>query len=551
MTGRLIATRARTAFSPGATARHPIPVARRLFLILALAVSFEVAGPAVSLGQVTPVRETDALAHPAVSLHPENLRYFLFRGRPLVLVAATEHYGSVINRPFDFERYLADAADKQQTMTRTFLLFREQQTARNPSSPCKPESPDFITPWPRTGPGNAIDGEARFDLDQWNPEYFQRLHRFLSRASERGIVVELTLFSNTYGDSVWALNPLRSSNNLQGVGKIPWFEYTTLHNEPLVQRQLAYVKKIVEETSRYDNVYYEICNEPGGDADPRATATDVDAWQERITRLVRDELARVGRPHLVFGSQAFHYKPTFRQPLDQSFVGKTFDAVNVHPLPGIVLGGKEYMLGHFMSKELVLEDFRDFCRATQAFRKPCVPDEDNTASMYRDPLGWTIHRKRAWIALFSQCHYDYIDFSITVGSETGTRQSNRQIRMWMKHLSDFMQTIDFIHANPAADWITQKPQHLIDAALALPGGGFVAYLADDREVGDPNSRKPISGTLTVRIPPGSYQARFYSPTTGVFSPAVVIKGGDAPVSINLAPFEHDLVIEVTPPKAAE
>ena len=125
----------------------------------------------------------------------------------------------------------------------------------------------------------AIDGEPRYDIDQWNPEYFRRLHRFLSRASELGIVVELTLFSNTYGDGVWALNPLRAENNLQGVGKIPWYQYTTLHNTSLLGRQLAYATKIVEETSRYDNVYYEICNEPGGNANPAATTADVDAWQ--------------------------------------------------------------------------------------------------------------------------------------------------------------------------------------------------------------------------------------------------------------------------------
>jgi hypothetical protein len=481
----------------------------------------------------------------AVSLHPDNPRYFLFRGRPLALIAATEHYGSVINRPFDFDRYLADAADKHQTMTRTFLLFREQQSARNPSSPCKPESPDFVTPWPRTGPGNAIDGEPRYDLNQWNPEYFQRLHRFLSRASELGIVVELTLFSNTYGDGVWALNPLRAENNLQGVGKIPWHEYTTLHNEPLVERQMAYARKILEETSRYDNVYYEICNEPGGNADPHASVADVDAWQERVATLVREELGRLGRPHLIFGSQAFSYQPTFRQELDASFTQKTVDAVNVHPLPGMVLAGKESMLGNFMSKQLVLKRFRDFCRATQAFPKPCVPDEDNAASMYRDPIGWTIHRRRAWTALFSQCHYDYIDFSITVGSETGTRQSNRMLRTWMKHLSDFMQTIDFVHAHAAPEWITQEPPHVIDAALSLPDGGFVAYLADDREVTDPNSGQPISGCVSVRIPPGHYQARFYSPTTGAQSPAIEIKGSDTPVSIDLAPFEHDVVLRVS------
>jgi hypothetical protein len=92
-----------------------------------------------------------------VNLHPENPKYFLFRGKPLVLLTASEHYGSVINRPFDFETYLDDAAKHKMTMTRTFLLFREQQSARNPSSPCKPESPDYIAPFPE--PGQAMDGE--------------------------------------------------------------------------------------------------------------------------------------------------------------------------------------------------------------------------------------------------------------------------------------------------------------------------------------------------------------------------------------------------------
>jgi Family of unknown function (DUF6298)/Cellulase (glycosyl hydrolase family 5) len=490
------------------------------------------------------VVETSPAPADAVSLHPENSRYFLFRNRPLALVAATEHYGSIINRAFDFERYLADAADKHQTMTRTFLLFREQQSARNPCSPCKPESPEFVTPWPRTGPGNAIDGEPKYDLNQWNPEYFDRLHRFLSRASELGIVVELTLFSNTYGDGVWALNPLRSENNLQHVGKIPWYEYNTLHNESLLDRQLVYATKIIQETSRYDNVYYEICNEPGGNADPHVTTADVDAWQERIAAVVRQELARLGRKHLVFGSQAFSYSPSFRQELDQSFSGKLVDAVTIHPLPGMVLAGREYMLGHFMSKELALKDFREFCRAAQAFGKPCVPDEDNAASMYRDTVGWTIHRKRAWTALFSGAHYDYIDFSITAGSETGTPGSSRQIRTWMKHLCDFMQTIDFVHARTVPDWIANKPAHVVDSTLAFPNGDYVAYLADDREVTDPAYGQAISGKLSLRLPAGHYQVSFYSPTSGLDSPAVLVDGDEKSVDLPLAPFEHDLVIRM-------
>lgn len=98
-------------------------------------------------------------AQDPVKIDPQNPKYLLFRRKPLVLISASEHYGSVINRPFDFERYLDDATAHKMTMTRTFLLFRELQSARNPSSPAKPESPDYISPYVRSGPGKAMDGE--------------------------------------------------------------------------------------------------------------------------------------------------------------------------------------------------------------------------------------------------------------------------------------------------------------------------------------------------------------------------------------------------------
>ena len=164
------------------------------------------------------VASTVVYAQDAVKIAPDNPKYLWFRGKPLVLISASEHYGSVINRPFDYEKYLANAAEHKMTMTRTFLLYRELQSARNPSSPCKPDSPDYISPFVRSGPGKAMDGEPIYDLDQWNPEYFDRLHHFLDAASKYGIVVELTVFSNTYANDVWALNPLRAENNKQHVG---------------------------------------------------------------------------------------------------------------------------------------------------------------------------------------------------------------------------------------------------------------------------------------------------------------------------------------------
>lgn len=498
---------------------------------------------AVKNREQEPATPADLASRP-LAIHPDNPKYFIFRGKPRVLIAATEHYGSVINRRFDFTRYLAEAADKKQTLTRTFLLFRELQSARNPYSPLKAESPDFVMPYPRKGPGRAMDGELKYDLDRWNDEYFERLHRFLSTASDLGIVAELTVLSNTYGNDVWALNPLRDKNNIQGIGKVEWPEYNSLHEAELVERQIAYTRKIVQETSGYDNVYYEICNEPGGGVLNHVTPEEVDSWQEKIAATIREELRKLNRQHLVFGQNAFSYTPKFSQGFDASFSGAMLDAVNVHPLPNLIYHGHTYQLGNFMSKELQLKDFRDFFLATCSERKPNISDEDNAASMYRDVAGWTIHRKRAWMAVICGGHYDYIDFSIQVGSEAGTEESRRNIRTWMKYLTEFIHSFDFIHAKPAPKWVATTASALVTAALANPGADYIAYLADRRELADATAGQPIAGSLAFDVPAGTYRACFYSPTTGVYSPGVRVKGGGH-LTLEIPPFEQDIVLRVT------
>jgi len=488
-------------------------------------------------------RDLPASSDRPITLHPENPKYFLFRGKPLVLIAASEHYGSVVNRRFDFLKYLEEAADKKQTVTRTFLLYRELQAPRNPYSPVKPDSPDFITPWPRTGPGKAMDGELIYDLDQWNPEYFDRLHAFISAASKLGIVIELTVFSNTYADNIWALNPLCADNNKQKIGKVSWQEYISLRNPELFARQEAYARKIIDETSQYDNVYYEICNEPGGGLPGHVTAAEVDAWQQKMAAILRQELARRNRHHLFLGQGAFTYAPHFMQSFDGSFSESMLDAVNIHPLPNLTYNSRTYQLGNFMSKELQLEEFRNFFLALASTQKPCISDEDNCASMYLDNVGWTIDRKRAWMAVICGAHYNYIDFSIIVGSEAGTRDSRKKIRTWMKHLSEFIHTVDFIHAHPAPDWIESKPAPLVAGTLALPGSDYIAYLADGRELTDPSAGEPVSGPVSVTLPSGRFRASLYSPVSGMYSPIFFVEGGQR-VTIDIPPFQNDIVLRV-------
>jgi hypothetical protein len=481
-----------------------------------------------------------------IRLHPDNPRCFEFRRAPRVLVTATEHYGAVMNRPFRFERYLADAAEKRMTLTRLFVLFRELQNQRNPYSTCKPESPDYLAPFARTGPGSALDGEPKFDLDQWNSEFFERLHRFLSLASEYGIIVEVTLLSNTYSPQVWSLNPLHHANNINGLEEADWPGYLSLRHPQRLERQLAHVRKIVQETNPYDNIIYEVCNEPGGGAPggpDNPTTDEVNAWQAAIARTIRETEAGLPNRHLVVGQQAFAYEP-FTQFSDETFDGDVFDVVNIHPLPNTIYRGQSYDQGGFMSQQLTLRAVRDFCLATREERKPLNLDEDNVASLYKDPDAWTIHRKRAWTTLLCGCHYDYIDFSIINYCETGTPDSQRHIRTWMKHLSEFVHSVDLARARPLVDWLQAQPPHTLASVLGVEDEDYCLYLADERELDEPGAGEPIRGEIVCDLPPSRYRMACYSPVTGLYSPALDVEGGRA-LRLSLPPFEHDLVVRIT------
>lgn len=493
-----------------------------------------------------------------IHIHPQNSKLFEFRGTPRVLLTASEHYGAVMNGRFDFTRYLADAAEHSMTLTRLFMLFRELQTAINPYSTCKPETPDYIAPFKRTGPGRALDQEPKYDLDQPNPVFFERLHAFVEGASQAGIVVEVVLFSNTYNDAVFALNPLNPANNINGLDEMAWQEYMSQRHAKLWQYQVAHARKIVTELNQYDNVLYEICNEPidilGG---TNPNTDEINDWLKALIQVVRETEAGLPNQHLIAGQEAWALRnmKDFEQVSDRSFTDEfDYDIVNMHPLPNTIYGGRGYELGHFMSKQLRLRELRDYGLATYHETKPLNQDEDNIASQYKDYDGWTIHRKRAWTTLLTGGHYDYIDFSILPYLEAGTPDSRKYLRSWFGYLSQFIHSFDLANARPLPDLVTAAPAHTLDVAFGVAGQDYAVYLADERELPqaallpesiptDLGAGEPITGKLTLDLPEGRYTVSLFDPKTGLYSPGIDLDGGPA-TTIALPPFTHDLAVRI-------
>ena len=75
-------------------------------------------------------------------------------------------------------------------------------------------------PWLRTGPGLALDGKPKFDLDQHNPAYIERIPHPLPKAQNAGVFISVMLFEG-YGvqfqKDAWPNHPINAANNINGV----------------------------------------------------------------------------------------------------------------------------------------------------------------------------------------------------------------------------------------------------------------------------------------------------------------------------------------------
>ena len=481
----------------------------------------------------------------AIKISSRNHKIFEYKGEQVVLLCATEHYGAVMNRPFDYKAYIDDCVEKKQNYTRLFLLFRELQCANNPYSTCKPESPDYLSPYKRVGPGLACDGLPKYDLDIWNDEFFERLHGFLSLCEHNDIIVEVVLFSNSYSKHLLELIPLCSENNINIDESIDFKQVMSMQNANLFEYQKKYVKKIVSELNMYPNFIFEICNEPVSFKKDEVSVDEINRWQDEIVKIVREEEISMQQKHLIAAEECWLFededKPeTLLCPTDYMFGDMDIDIVNIHPLPQYIYRNNKYDLGLFMSKQLRLNELKRFCLDTYQENKIVNIDEDNIASAFKDYEAWTIHRKRAWVSIFCGAHYDYIDFSILHNSPCGTSESRKYIRTWYKYIQEYILHMQISSCKPLEDVILSKPDNAVVCVTGIKGSEYNIYLADSRELPDATQGADMNGSITIDVPEGDYSIRAFSPQTGTFSPWMP----KVTNSVELPEFTHDIVIQV-------
>ena len=152
-----------------------------------------------------------------IALHPDNPHYFLWRGKPAVLITSGEHYGALLNLDFDYRKIPRHAGSRRHDVNarlqrRVCRAGGGVQIARNTLAPLPGR---FISPWARSDQPGYANGGNRFDLGRWDEAYFSRLKDLAAYANAKGIVVELTLFCPMYEDKQWNLSPMNAAEQHQ------------------------------------------------------------------------------------------------------------------------------------------------------------------------------------------------------------------------------------------------------------------------------------------------------------------------------------------------
>lgn len=448
-------------------------------------------------------------ADPArLQLHPDNPHYFLWRGRPTVIVTSGEHYGALLNRDFDYRKYLDTLARDGMNGTRVFVgSYVEGDGAFSiAGNTLNPATGRFIAPWARSQEPGYADGGNKFDLSKWDDSYFSRLRDLVRYAGQKGIVVELTMFSPMYEESMWAVSPLNARNNVNGLGAIGKDDVFTMNRHGgTLPIQEAMVRRIAAAVQEFDNIYFEVCNEPYIKQLP-------EAWQRHITSVLADEMRTWPVPVLI----------------SQNVANKSAKVEQPHPAVSI-------FNFHYATPP-------DAVGANYHLDKPIGDNETGFRG-----TGDAVYRMEAWDFLIAGgALFNHLDYSFTVGHEDGTFAfpptqpggGGRAIRAQLRVLGNFIRGLDFVRMRPDETVIAGGvPPAGTARALAAPGREYAIYVRRAADAAPPGAPVPSTNgdeprTLTVRLPAGTWLAEWIEPITGAVASSERFEhaGGDRPLA---------------------
>jgi len=472
-----------------------------------------------------------------IRVSPANPHYFEREGRPIVLVTSDHHYGAVIDADFDFAAYLDYLGSAGMNLTRIYPGGMFETTDKYlAGNPLGPRPGRQILPWAKsavTGAHPALGEPGRpsykLDLDRWNPDYFARLRAFVEHARGKGIVVEVAFFNGMYADC-WPLMAFYHGNNVQGVGRYEAQEcglFTTASPwNDVVRHQRAYVAKIATELNAFDNVIYDLCDEPSLEGRLEGgifTLPDraVVPWLHALKDSFLGAEAALPKKH-VLGQTVQSLSPDLSgEPwcawLPTEYVRAATAALEKDYSAGkpIVNVESDYF-GHGLVKPYTVDDVR--------------------------VEGW-------WFLVGGGAGTINLNGEYHRGQEKGGPDTRERIVPQRRVLKDFVEGFDLRSMTRFAG-VAGVPPGAFASALAEPGRQYALYLfhaRDDGEWGAHFVATPgtYRDTLTLKaVPAGRYRLEWVDPVSGAVRASEAVRWGGGDLAVTTPPYAIDVALRM-------
>ncbi len=222
-----------------------------------------------------------------------NPRYF-YKDAPLLLLGVSSdnacHFNSTDNNTCNFSNYRQNLCDSFKKGLNKIRLWVEI-----------PGDSSDNHPYVKSGNQWILDVDNG-TVTSKNTAYFQRLRQVVELAKQLNIYVEVTLFAPWAGldfpHGPWSPGYARSRSNTTLPGLASNQDFGKVNNAMYAYQQQI-LKWTVEELWCFDNVYWEIANEP---EDKEVSIQTVGDWQSALIDQVRTQ-ENLYKP---YGLQAFH-----------------------------------------------------------------------------------------------------------------------------------------------------------------------------------------------------------------------------------------------------
>jgi hypothetical protein len=473
--------------------------------------------------------QINAVSQP-ISLHPQNSHYFLFKGKPTVLITSAEHYGAVLNSDFDFKKYLQTMHAEGMNYTRIFTgsYVEIPGSFGIVNNSLAPAVGSYLAPWKRVDETGLFKGEKKFDLNEWNPAYFSRLKDFITLAGDLGITVEVSLFCATYDDRYWERHPFNPGNNINGIPvNMERQKSNTLANSILTAFQQKLVEKLVTEINGFDNVFYEIQNEPWSDDPQKVMRTlrtldpqskDGDwykwaemaspaslEWQKLMAKTIAETESKLPKKHIIA----------------QNYTNFMYAVDSVDPNVSI-------MNFHYVWPEAVWMNY--------GWNRPVSFDESGFAGSSD-----STYLRQAWqFMMAGGAVFNNLDYSFYVGKEDGTGINtapgggSTNLRKQLTFLRSFIESFDFVQMRPDF-YVTNHAPGLQVQAITQPGKQYAMVFTGVK-----------TKWVKLNLPKGNYNFEFISPYSGKTLKKGLFKmKKDGIYEIDLPEFNEMVALKIT------